>query len=373
MSIPLLRPLYEKRNALIASKPFQDGDFWPRVFHGAPTQIDDYIMPSDSNLLGDCFINFQVERFEVDEHGNGEPRSLRFTFKFKTGEDNPYFEDAKLVKDLYFRKKMVKTATGKGRAAGAFVSEPVRIRWKPDQDLTRGLLDAACDLFEAEKKDISADRRELPEYEKLAKKLEEREVAYDLQESNDEDGFGETQNSGHSFFAFFGFRGRVVSPEEHQLAIAEEKEGLLEIEEFDREGEDDSLEEVEIFPEGEDVAVCLAEELWPDAFKYYGKFFLEYAVVVFLTISVKSYSDQFDELEWDLETENWDDDDDDGDEDGDEEGEDEDEDDDEDEERPRKKVKTQNGAGAERPRKKANTENLEGGEEERPRKEVKTY
>ncbi|KAN0080791.1 Nucleosome assembly protein (NAP) domain containing protein, partial [Elaphomyces granulatus] len=354
MSVPLLRPLYEKRNALIASKPFQDGDFWPRVFHGAPTQIDDYIMPSDSNLLGDCFINFLVERFEVDEHGNGEPRSLRFTFEFETGEDNPYFEDGKLVKDLYFRKKIMKTATGKGRAVGAFVSEPVRIRWKPDQDLTRGLLDAACDLFEAEKKDISANRRDLPEYEKLAKKLEEREVAYDLQESNDEDGFGETQNSGHSFFAFFGFRGRVVSPEEHQLATAEEKEGLLEIEEFDGEGEDDSLEEVEIFPEGEDVAVCLAEELWPDAFKYY----------------VKSYSDQFDELEWDLENENGDnddDDDDDGDEDGDEEGEDEDEDEDdedEDEERPRKKVKTQNGAGAERPRKKANTENLDGGEEE---------
>lgn len=370
-SIPLLRPLYEKRNALITSKTFQDSDFWPRVFLGAPTQIDGYIMPSDSNILGDCLTNFQVERFEVDEHGNGEPRSLRFTFEFKTGEDNPYFEDAKLVKDLYFHKRITKTVTG-----GAFVSEPVRIRWKPEQDLTGGLLDAACDLFEAEKKDISANRRNLPEYEKLAKKLEEREVAYDLQESNDEEGFGELQNSGNSFFAFFGFRGRVVSPEEHQRAIAEEKEGWQEIEEFDCEGEDDNLDEVEIFPDGEDIAVCLAEELWPDVFKYYGKFLLVCAVVVFLTISAKSFSHQFDELEWDLEDDDdydngdeGNDDDDEVDENGGEEGEDEDEEN-EDEERSRKKVKTQNGDAVERPREEVKTKNGDG--DEQPRKKIKT-
>jgi len=343
------------------------------VFFGAPTQIDDHIMPSDSNILGDCLTNFQVERFEVDEYGNGEPRSLRFTFEFRTGEDNPYFEDARLVKDLYFRKNIIKTATGKERVWGAFVSEPIRIRWKPEQDLTGGLLDAACDLFEAEKKDISTDRRNLPEYEKLAEKLEEREVAYDMQESNNEEGFSELQNSGHSFFAFFGFRGRVISPEEHQRAIVEKKEGWQEIEELDGEGEDDSLDEVEIFPEGEDIAVCLAEELWPDVFKYYAK----------------SFSHQFDELEWDLEGDGdyddgdednddggdeGNDDDGDGDENDDEEGGDEEDEEGEDEEneneeRPQKKIKTQNGDAAERLRE-VKTKNENG--DEQPRKKVKT-
>ena len=38
----------------------------------------------------------------------------------------------------------------------------------------------------------------------------------------------------------------------------------------DEEDDDASLEEIDIFPDGDDLAVAIAEDLWPDALSYYG-------------------------------------------------------------------------------------------------------
>ena len=56
------------------------------------------------------------------------------------------------VKDFYWRKQIIRTSKGKRRTWEGLVSEPVRINWKKDMDLTKGLLGAACDLADAEKK-----------------------------------------------------------------------------------------------------------------------------------------------------------------------------------------------------------------------------
>ena len=280
-SVPLMRPLYEKRNSVITTPEIQN-DFWIRVFSNSPAEIDEYVMPSDAAVLGSALKNLTVERFEVDENGQGEPRSLRFIFEFKTGEENPFFENEKLVKDFYWRSQVTKTAKGKRRTWEGLVSEPVRIHWKQDKDLTKGLLGAACDLADAEKK--GGERKKLPEFEKLVNKVGEIEAEAAAADEGDEEDEDPMSPAGASFFAFFGYRGRDVSAEQSKAAVKEEQERWAKIakgeavdddEEDDDDDEDDDaddLEDAEIFPDGEELAIALAEDLWPNALKYYGWF-----------------------------------------------------------------------------------------------------
>ncbi|RJE19417.1 NAP family [Aspergillus sclerotialis] len=288
-SVPVFRPIFEKRNEIITSPEVAD-DFWIRVFSNAPAEIDEYILPTDAGVLGSCLKNLRVERFEVDEQGNGEPRSVRFIFDFKTGEDNPFFENASLVKEFYWRKQIAKNSKGKRRTWEGLVSEPVRINWKKDMDLTKGLLDAACDLAEAEKKNKGKDRKTLPEFEKLVKRVEEIEnerVKAEEKEDDEEDeeiGLGAQSPAGVSLFAFFGYRGRDVTAEQSKEAAKEDDERWAKIvkgekvddedQEDDDEDEDYELDEldlddIEIFPDGEELAIAIAEDLWPGALKYY--------------------------------------------------------------------------------------------------------
>jgi len=224
-----------------------------------------------------------VERFEVNEKGEGEPRSLRFTFDFQTGEENPFFENEKLVKEFYWRKLITRTSSGKRRTWEGLVSDPVRINWKKDMDVTKGLLDATCDLFDAEKKK-GGERAKLPEYEALVnkiEKLEEEAMAGDGDDEDDEDEDA-VSPAGISFFNWFGYRGREVTAEQSKAANKEDEERWVKIskgekvEEDDEDDEDedvdelvDDLEEAEAFPDGEELAIAIAEDLWTDAMKYY--------------------------------------------------------------------------------------------------------
>jgi len=86
----------------------------------------------------------------VSEQGEGEPRSVRFVFEFDNGDDNEWFEDGKIAKEFYWRKEITRSTGGKTHTWEGLVSEPVRIKWKEGMDPTKGLLDAACDLADAE-------------------------------------------------------------------------------------------------------------------------------------------------------------------------------------------------------------------------------
>lgn len=279
-SVPLLQPLYEKRNNLITTPEIQN-DFWIRVFSNAPADIDEYVLPSDAAVLGSSLKNLSVERFEVNEKGQGEPRSLRFTFEFQTGDENPFFENEKLVKDFYWRTQVTKTAEGKRRTWEGLVSEPVRINWKEGKDLTKGLLDAACDLAEAEKK--GGDRKELPEFEKLVNKIAEVQTEAAAAAAEDDEDEDPESPAGASFFAFFGYRGRSVTAEESKQGVKDEEERWAKIQkgeavededddEDDDDDDEDDLEFAEVFPDGEDLAISIAEDLWPNALKYYGRY-----------------------------------------------------------------------------------------------------
>ncbi|KAH7079738.1 hypothetical protein FB567DRAFT_449342 [Paraphoma chrysanthemicola] len=244
-------PLYKKRAEFIARIPH----FWPLVFEQAPPEIDNFIQPSDSKVFAECLDTFDVSRFELDDP-KGSPRSFSLKFGFK---ENEYFEDKVLEKKFWFRKT---------QDWAGLVSEPVLIHWKKDKDLTGGLTDAAYKLSEARKKlatDTSSDQarkkeKKLPEYQELANKIET------------------SLESSISFFGIFAFVSgyRWVSAEESEKVTKEDQAKLEKIkrgekiEEDEDEDEDtQDYQEVEVFPGGDEVVTIIAEDMWPNAIKYY--------------------------------------------------------------------------------------------------------
>ncbi|KAK2882521.1 hypothetical protein FQN49_000287 [Arthroderma sp. PD_2] len=290
VGVNLMRPVYAKRNEMIASK-LQERDFWPRVFSNLPAEVDEFILPSDSEIFNTCLKNLNIERIGINEKGEGEPRSLRFTFEFDTTETNVWFENAKLVKDFHWRRELKFTAAGKRRVWEGLVSEPVRIQWKKDMDPTHGLLDAACDLADAEKAFLKKEKKEklsedermnLPEFEKLVEVAAKVEAEAGPDNEGEEDGDeDDVSPAGLSFFAWFGYRGADVSEKESQAARKEDKEttekmrkgekipGEDDDDEDEDEDEEDSLAIAEIFPDGQNVAIAFGEEVWPEALQCY--------------------------------------------------------------------------------------------------------
>ncbi|KAK4159008.1 nucleosome assembly protein [Cladorrhinum sp. PSN259] len=243
------KELYVKRAEVIAKIP----SFWPLVFEQAPMDIDEFIQPADSAVLLGAIANFSVQRFEIDTPvEGGDPRSVLFRFEFN---ENDHFEDKVLEKKFWWRH-------GKDGSIG-YCSEPVEIKWKEGKDLTNGLLSAAKATFDENKaapKKEGKEKKELGKAaEALKKKMEEHE--------------GEL-----SFFAWFGFVGDYVTAEENAEVVAKKKTGIefpLEDAEMADGGDDEDdedwedEEDLEIFPNGDDVAMALADDLWPNALKYF--------------------------------------------------------------------------------------------------------
>lgn len=215
--------------------------------------MDQYLLPSDSKVFGECLETLEVTRFEINDP-KGSPRS--FSIKFGFGE-NEYFEDKVLEKKFWFRKSL--------DGWQGLVSEPVKVNWKKDNDLSGGLTDAAYKLWQAKQKAGGDAKKatELHEYKELAEKIEMSE---------------EPQPS---FFAWFGFVSsyKWVSAAESEQAEKKEAEALEkkrkgEKVEEEEDEEDDGVDsqETEVFPVGDQLATIIAEDMWPSAVKYYSKF-----------------------------------------------------------------------------------------------------
>jgi hypothetical protein len=199
-----------------------------------------------------------VSNFEINLP-NGDPRSVSIKFEFS---ENEYFEDKVLEKKFWHRR-------AKDGWTG-FVSEPVGIAWKKERDLTGGLLDLVVKAWEKEKSSSGSTQSAAgdlsPEHQALKKKI-------------DNTGMG-----GLSFFAWFGFIGRKITAEESAEATAAErekrksrKEGIKAASEpAEEEMEDDEANDsvdmsLEIFPDGDELAIAFTEDLWPGAIKYFSK------------------------------------------------------------------------------------------------------
>lgn len=223
------------------------------MFEQSPPEIDNFVQPSDSKLFAECLQTIEVSRFELDDP-KGSPRSFSIKFGFS---DNAYFEDKALEKKFWFRKSL--------DGWQGLVSEPVKINWKKGQDLTDGLTDAAYQLYQAKQKLVetangSAKSKEtsLPEYKSLAEMIE-------------------MTDGSNSFFSWFGFASsyKWISAEESEQASKVEAENLekrrrgekIKDEEPEDDGQD--FQETEVFPQGDELAMIIAEDMWPSAIKYY--------------------------------------------------------------------------------------------------------
>lgn len=245
-------PVYEKRQQVTSKIP----NFWPLVFEMAPTEIDHYIQPTDSEIIGNCLTSLDVKRFEVPVGSDkasqgGEPRSLQFRFEFS---ENDFFTNRVLEKKFWYRRS-------KDGWSG-LVSEPVKINWKKGKDPTHGLMDGATKLWDARKKAGDMNKRDLKEYAALAKLMENW--------SGDNTSF-------FTWFAFVCAGPSYVTAEES----AEATEKLNELKEKFKKGEkieEDEDEEpidleppMEVHEAGDDLANLIAEDLWPGAIKYFSK------------------------------------------------------------------------------------------------------
>lgn len=254
-------PLYKKRDDLVAQIP----NFWPLVFEQAPTDIDEFIQPSDSSLLLTSLTSFSVSRFEFEaDHHAGDPRSLAFRFEFSA---NDHFEDTVIEKRFWQRRS-------KGGWAG-LVSEPVEVRWKAGKDLTGGLLGLVKKVWDARQASSNAAAA-AGHNAAAATTTEPTADERALKKKIENTGLG-----GMSFFAWLGYVGRSISAEESREATEKVRRERLARqaggtalasngEEGEDEEEDDEDEnELEIFPDGENLAIALSEDLWPNAIKYF--------------------------------------------------------------------------------------------------------
>ncbi|CAO2647357.1 Nn.00g082790.m01.CDS01 [Neocucurbitaria sp. VM-36] len=251
-------PLYKKRAEFVANIPH----FWTLVFEQAPPEIDNFIQPSDAKVFAECFETFEVSRFELDDP-KGSPRSFSLKFGFK---ENEYFEDKVLEKKFWFRKT---------KDWAGLVSEPVKINWKKGKDLTAGLTDAACKLGE-ERRKLSGNTSNGEARKQEAKTSAYKELAKKIETSSD---------ASVSFFGLFAFVSgyRWVSAEESEQIIKEENEQLekikrgekIEEDEDDDEEDPQDYQEIEVFPGGDELATVIAEDMWPNAIKYYKSTFDE--------------------------------------------------------------------------------------------------
>lgn len=250
-------PIYEKRQNVISKIP----NFWPLVFELAPTEIDHYIQPTDSEIIGNCLTSLEVKRFEVplgseNSSEGGDPRSLSFRFEFS---ENDWFTDRVLEKKFWYRRS-------KAGWTG-LVSEPVKIHWKKAKDTTSGLMDGAIKLWEAREKAGDMNKKDLKEYEAVSKLIEN------------------WNGENTSFFTWFAFvcAGPYVSAEESAQATKEfneDKEKLkkgesIEEKENEDDGEEDPMDmdpSVEVHEAGDDLANLIAEDLWPGAIKYFSTY-----------------------------------------------------------------------------------------------------
>ena len=255
----IMRKQYELSASIYAkrSSAVQKIDhFWALVMEQSPPEVSQYIQPQDSRIFAESLRSIEVRRPELDVQGTGNPRSISIKLEFAPNDD---FEDTVLEKTFYHRRAR-DGWTG-------LVSEPVKIHWKPGKDLTEGLIDGATALWEARKKVGDMTAKGLPEYTSLAKKVEN------------------WNGMNTSFFTWFGWVSgrRWVSEEEstvandkheskrerrksnsNQAQEVPEEDAALE----DAEAELDD-EDVEVHEAGEDIAVAFAEDIWPNAIKYF--------------------------------------------------------------------------------------------------------
>jgi len=215
-------PLYDKRNAITSAI----SGFWPHVFEDASSSLgfDEHITPEDAEVLAHL-TELNVTRPNAEK---GDPRDIEFRFTFK---DNDYMPAQTVTKLFTYQD-------GRPGSPG-LISTPTKIEWKDTKDLTFGVNKAAIEAFE-ERKAKAQDKKA-----KLGGK--EQELLRLLNKNS------------QSFFTWFSYTGS------HRDLNEDDDD----IEDLDDEDEGGITRPVDPFPFGDELAIQLAEDVFPHAVKYF--------------------------------------------------------------------------------------------------------
>ncbi|KAK7203819.1 hypothetical protein BZA70DRAFT_311990 [Myxozyma melibiosi] len=130
-STKLLKPLYEKRKALLPKVE----KFWSVAFEQIGEDLDQYLTPLDAELL-ESLDTIDLDRDETD------PRTFTLTFSFK---DNKFLETTTLSKTFTYVPKPSSPEDDDDEdseditesARVSYKSTKAPIKWKQGQDLTK--------------------------------------------------------------------------------------------------------------------------------------------------------------------------------------------------------------------------------------------
>ncbi|KAA8894946.1 hypothetical protein FN846DRAFT_367046 [Sphaerosporella brunnea] len=223
------RHLYTKRNAVTS----EIKGFWPQVLDEASSSLgfDEHITPEDSAVL-EHLTEINVVRPNVED---GDPRDFDIVFKF---DDNDYMPAQTVTKSFTYQPSMKVNSTG-------LISTPTPIIWKDGKDLTGGINKAAIEAFEERK--AKTDSKKGKGSAKLGQK--EGKLLELL-----------TENS--SFFAWFSYSGV-------HFDLGETERDDNDSDKMDDDEDDKPVDYVEAFHYGDELAIQIAEDLYPSAVKYF--------------------------------------------------------------------------------------------------------
>ncbi|KAF3319272.1 hypothetical protein TWF173_003720 [Orbilia oligospora] len=231
-------PLYERRNPLTSQIP----GFWPTVLEATP-DFDQHVTPKDVPAFA------TITSLKIIRPNPEEPRDFIIEIGFDK-ERNQWFEDEVIRKQFWWR--------GVEGVWSGLVSEPVEIRWKNNKDLSDGETGRVYEEWKAKKEEkegkgkgkgkgkettTSTTSAKNSEEEKKKKKasLEER-----------------LKGGQPSFFTWFAWVGRGTEWGIDGNPVEEVEED----EDEDDQGND-------LFNHGDELALTIADDIYPNAIKYF--------------------------------------------------------------------------------------------------------
>ncbi|EWC47411.1 hypothetical protein DRE_00379 [Drechslerella stenobrocha 248] len=251
-------PLYTRRNDLTSSIP----TFWPTVLDSVP-DFDQHVAPQDVEPIS-AITAVNVVRPDAAR----EPRDFIVEISFDPAR-NEWFEEETLRKRFWHRSE---------RGDG-LVSEPVEITWREGKDLSGGETGRVCAAWKDRKnaaaggdKGKGKGKASANGGQKKGKKALEERLA----------------GGQPSFFTWFAWVGKGAWIDDEEEAEEED----------DEEGENEDL-----FNHGDELALTIADDVYPNAIKYFLESLNADSDEVDSDMSVSELDDEDDEGEEDSDDE----------------------------------------------------------------------
>ncbi|KAK6533962.1 hypothetical protein TWF281_005305 [Arthrobotrys megalospora] len=225
-------PLYARRNLLTTSIP----SFWPTVFDSTP-DFDQHIAPEDVAAIS-IITSLNVIRPNVDE-----PRDFIIELGFDKSR-NEWFEGDVLRKQFWWR-------TVEGVWSG-LVSEPVEVKWKEGKDLSKGETGRVYAEWKGKRKGGKEEKGKGKGKGKVSAAASSAANGKKKEKLSLEERLAGGQPS---FFTWFAWMGKGT---EYGLDGKEVEEE-----------EDDDEESDDLFNHGDELALTIADDVYPNAIKYF--------------------------------------------------------------------------------------------------------